>query len=144
MIVSADGNIDNSQSGDTDAYGRRSGPATPTTADNAGFRYIGYYYDSNSLKDLQQQTDKLTDVIHFGYELQKDGSIAEKANFSSDKFLAAGGGRELAQEAQLPALLLVTGFDKEVLTAVLTDANLRQAAVNDIVALVEEEGYRSG
>ena len=30
-----------------------------------------------SLKDLQQQTDKLTDVIHFGYELQKDGSIAE-------------------------------------------------------------------
>ena len=141
VIVSAGGNSDNSQSSNTDDYGRRSGPATPTTADNAGFRYIGYYYDSNSLKDLQQQTDKLTDVIHFGYELQEDGSIAEKANFSSDKFLAAGGGLELAQEAQLPALLLVTGFDKEVLTTVLTDASLRQTAVNNIVALVEEEGY---
>ena len=55
---------------------------------DSSFRYGGYYYDS-LFAGRGAGTAELNQVIHFGYSLQADGTIAQKENFAGDQFASA-------------------------------------------------------
>jgi len=129
---------DTSDNATVDQYGRRSGPAVPTTADNEDFKYIGYYYDANSLNDMQDHLDNLSATIHFAYTLTASGEISKKDNFSNDQFYACGGAYDIAQDNGLPALMLVTGFNKDILVPVLNTEATRDIAIANIANIVED------
>ncbi len=102
------------------------------------FQYIGYYYSKASLEDLKAFQNELTGAIHFGYQLAADGSVNKKSSFAADEFHANGGGYDIAEGAGMDTYMLVTGFSKSVLTTVLSDANLRAKAINQIAATMDE------
>lgn len=98
----------------------------------------GYYYDYHSLDMLVQHIDTFDDVIHFGYRILADGSIAEKDYFAKDLFESDA--YDLCKENGITPLLLITGFDRTISDTVLASADLRTTLVNNICDLVKEKG----
>lgn len=88
-----------------------------------GVNIIGYYYDRNSLTQLQSHGATFTDVLHFGYSLSADGTVAEKANFDADLFESEG--KALAESYGANTLMLVTAFNRDISDSILSDPNLR-------------------
>ena len=114
-----------------------------TTSDSSSssqqdvFQYLGYYYSSASLEDLELFQNELTGAIHFGYQLAADGSVNRKSNFDSDQFTSAG--YDVAKDAGMGTYMLVTGFSESTLTTVLSDASLRAKAINDIASIISSQ-----
>lgn len=104
-----------------------------------GVNIIGYYYDRNSLTQLQSQGATFTDVLHFGYSLSADGTVAEKANFDADLFESEG--KALAESYGANTLMLVTAFNRDISDSILSDPNLRSYAVQNIAAIVREKDF---
>jgi len=98
----------------------------------------GYYYDYRSLDMLEQHIDTFDDVIHFGYRILANGSIAQKDYFAKDLFESQA--YDLLIENGITPLLLITAFDRTISDTVLASADLRTALVNNICDLVMEKG----
>ena len=105
---------------------------------NGSFKYLGYYFTYNALGDLKDYANELTDVSHFAYNLKADGTIEKKTYYQTDKFVSEG--QAVAEKAGHNTYMLVTGFSKADLTAVLADENLRKNAVNEIAAELKSRG----
>lgn len=98
----------------------------------------GYYYDYRSLDMLEQHMDTFDEVIHFGYRILADGSIAQKDYFAKDLFESQA--YDLLIQNGITPLLLITGFDRTISDTVLASADLRTTLVNNIRDLVLEKG----
>ncbi|MGI5824755.1 MAG: stalk domain-containing protein [Bacillota bacterium] len=105
---------------------------------NTDFKYLGYYFTYNALPDLKSYRNELTDVSHFAYNLKADGTIEKKAYYQTDKFVSEG--QEIAEKAGHNIYMLVTGFTKADLTAVLSNPELRASAAKDIAAEMDKRG----
>jgi hypothetical protein len=104
------------------------------------FQYLGYYYSQSSLSDSIAFNNELTGVIHFAYQLSAEGGFTKKANFDTDKFYCQGGGYENTRNADIDALMLITGFSKSTVTTVLSDPALRAKTVNQIAETINVNG----
>lgn len=98
----------------------------------ADFKYLGYYFTYNALEDLEAYSNELTDVSHFAYDLKSDGSITQKTYYQTDKFESEG--KAISQNAGHDIYMLVTGFTKSDLTAVLSSQSKRAQAIQQIKA----------
>ncbi len=99
----------------------------------------GYYFDYRSLDMLQTHKETFDDIIHYGYRLLGDGSIAEKDYFLLDKFQNEG--QACAKESGCRTLMLMTAFDKAISDQVLSSPKLRAIAIENICRLVKEKGH---
>lgn len=112
------------------------------TVDFAGMsramKVSAYYYDYRSLDVLQNNIDTLNDIIHFGYLLRADGTISEKDGYNNDKFNSEG--QAFAQNQGKRTLMLVTGFDRDILNTVLADPQIRAVAINNIKNIITGKG----
>lgn len=113
-------------------------PANPTKPANNDFKYLGYYFTYNALGDLEDYSEELTDVSHFAYDLKSDGSITQKTYYKTDKF--ENEGQAISQNAGHDIYMLVTGFSKADLTAVLSNSARRAKAIQAIKTEMNRRG----
>jgi len=134
-----EGENENDENQDDENQDEDPGDVTdPINEDDNDFRYIGYYYDYRSLTELESFAGTMTGVIHFAYQLNADGSVNEKQYFDLDKFYDENGGYEVAKANGIDPCMLVTGFDKNVLSAVLPDSALRAKAISGIKSIIKD------
>jgi spore germination protein len=93
----------------------------------------GYYFDWKSLDDLQNNLNKITDTIHFSYELTKDKNVKENVFFEE--------GYQLAKKNGMGVEMLVVSHDKEILKSLMEDANAQKAVIDEILNILESRGF---
>ncbi|MGI5892261.1 MAG: stalk domain-containing protein [Bacillota bacterium] len=103
------------------------------------FKFTGYYYTSGSYSEMQKNKDIFTDVIHFAYEVNEDGTIGAKSTLATDKFIPDG--LNLAQSYGMKTLLLFTTKNRAASDAMLASPQLRSIAIKNIVSLVKSNGF---
>jgi len=93
----------------------------------------GYYFDWRSLQDIQSNVNKITDTIHFSYELNGEGRVQEKTYFDQ--------GYQLARQNGMGVEMLVVAFDKPLLKSLMEDTNAQKLAIEDIMNFIESRGF---
>ncbi|MEN3005489.1 stalk domain-containing protein [Dehalobacterium formicoaceticum] len=94
---------------------------------------IGYYYDYRSLTDLENYGDKITDTIHFSYELNSENRVQEKVFFEQ--------GLRHARQNGMGAEMLVAAFDKPLLKNLMEDESSQKLVIEDINGILESRGF---
>ena len=102
------------------------------------FDVIGYYYDAASLTMAHDYIEDFTKVIHFNYELKEDGHVNERTHYVPDRYEECD---PLLRVNGKDNMFLVTGFSRDTLNKVLSSAVLRKQAIDDICAILKNEGY---
>lgn len=93
----------------------------------------GYYFDSRSLGDVQNYLSKMTDTIHFSYELNSQGRVQETNYFDQ--------GHQLARQNGMGVEMLVVAFDKVLLKSLMEDTNKQKVVMEDILRFLESRGF---
>lgn len=93
----------------------------------------GYYFDSRSLENIQSNINKITDTIHFSYELNSQSRIQENTYFEQ--------GYQLAQENGMGVEMLVCAFDKAVLKSLMEDTNAQKVVIEDILGFLKSRDF---
>ncbi|MEL7566012.1 MAG: stalk domain-containing protein [Dehalobacterium sp.] len=93
----------------------------------------GYYFDWRSLEDIQNNLNKMTDTIHFSYELNTQGRIQENTYFEQ--------GYQLAQQNGMGVEMLVSSFDKTILKSLMEDTNAQKLVIEDIMNFLESREF---
>lgn len=93
----------------------------------------GYYYDAKSLLDIQDTRNKITDTVHFSYELNGQGRIQEKKYFDQ--------GYQLARQKGVGVEMLVAAFDKALLKSLMEDTNAQKLLIEDIIRVLNNRCF---
>ncbi len=93
----------------------------------------GYYYDWRSLGDIENYMHKITDTIHFSYELDSQMRVKEKNFFEQ--------GYQLARKNQMGVEMLVSSFDKALLKSLMEDKNAQKTVIDDILIFLESRDF---
>ena len=93
----------------------------------------GYYFDWRSLENLQSYADKITDTIHFSYELNSQNRVQEN-NFFIE-------GYNCARQKGMGVEMLISAFDKALLKSLMEDKNAQKQVIDDIMSFLESRGF---
>lgn len=93
----------------------------------------GYYFDWRSLADVETKSDKMTDTIHFSYELTGDMKVQENNFFIQ--------GYEQARLKGMGVEMLVSAFDKTLLKSLMDDNNAQKAVIDGIMGFLQTRGF---
>lgn len=93
----------------------------------------GYYFDWRSLENLQSNINKITDTIHFSYELNSQTRVQENNFFEQ--------GYQFARQNGMGVEMLVAAFDKVLLKNLMDDKNAQKQVIDDIMLFLESRGF---
>jgi spore germination protein len=93
----------------------------------------GYYFDHRSLTDLEHFGDKITDTIHFSYELNAENRVQERVFFEQ--------GLQLAKSRGMGVEMLVAAFDKPLLKGLMENEDSQKLVIEDIYGIIEARGF---
>lgn len=93
----------------------------------------GYYFDWRSLESLQSNINKITDTIHFSYEIDSQGRVEETNYFDQ--------GYQLARQNGMGVEMLVFGNNRAQLITLLNDANAQKVLIDDILRFLKERDF---
>lgn len=100
--------------------------------------WVPWFGTTDGPKSAIENIEKIDVVYLFTYEVQADGSIVNKANYSQKDWKKL---IETAQENDVKVIPTVAWFDGEQIDAVLSNRTKRTKHINDIVKMVNDGDF---
>ena len=100
--------------------------------------WIPWWIDDDAVEDVENHLRDLDTIYPFVYEVQNDGTLKDRAN------LGKGAWKDLLRRAErkdVEIIPTVAWFDGESIHRILSDDDLREEHIEEIVGMVEEGGF---
>jgi len=110
----------------------------PNSASNHRILVNGYAYPWVELPVLRESLPHLTYVSIFSYEVNPDGSLTK---IDDDAVLDEARAYGTAPKMVITNIIQGQGFDSDLAHSILTDENLQDLLINNVLQILEEKGY---
>lgn len=98
--------------------------------------FLVYWDQDKGFEDIKNNTDKISAVYPFWYEMQADGSIEYYTGAEDEEII------EFCKNNNIKIIPVITNdHDPDRVETLFADSNKTQTHINTIVSLVEDNGY---
>ena len=112
-------------------------PPTTNKKEVVGYYAESYRGDSRALQSFAGNTDKITTIAPFLYQVDKNGNISGQNKSQLTQTANTKGIKVLAVVTNIKS----SNFSKEVISTMLRNKSARSRTISRILRLIKEEGY---